>query len=51
MSDTATQAIIASAIGVVFTVLARLVDKYLPDPKGEHPLPPPPAGRHEFKEQ
>jgi hypothetical protein len=43
MSDPVTQAVIASAIGVAFTVLARLVDRFLPDPRGEHPLPPPPS--------
>ena len=38
------QAIIASAAGIVFTVIARIIDRILPDPEGRNPLPPSPAG-------
>ena len=40
VSDAFAQAVIASAIGVIFTVAARLIDKYIPDPDDRHPLPP-----------
>lgn len=32
--------IISPLIGLGLTVLYRLVDKYLPDETGNHPLPP-----------
>jgi hypothetical protein len=41
--DAMWQAIIASAVGVIFTVAARFIDRILPDPQGKHPIPPPPA--------
>lgn len=43
--STTWQAVISSAVGVAFVVVARLVDRFLPDPKGEHPLPAAPAPR------
>lgn len=35
-------AILSSVVGLVFTVLARLIDRWLPDPDKAHPLPAPP---------
>ena len=41
-SDTTAQ-IISAVIGVVVITLYRLIDRFLPDPEGKHPLPPPPG--------
>lgn len=46
-----TEAIVSTAVGMAFVVVARLVDRFLPDTTGQHPLPsqgappahPPPA--------
>lgn len=37
------QAIIASAVGIAFTALARIVDRLLPDPQNKNPMPPAPG--------
>lgn len=45
------EAIVSTGVGVVFCVVARLIDRFLPDTTGQHPLPsqvappahPPPA--------
>ena len=42
MSDEAWSQIIAALVGIGFTVLARLIDRWLPD-DGKHPLPKPPT--------
>jgi hypothetical protein len=43
MNEELTAQVVAAAIGVVTTILWRLIDRYLPDPTGEHPLPPRPG--------
>jgi hypothetical protein len=37
------QQITAAIVGAVITILWRLIDRYLPDPNGKHPLPPAPT--------
>ncbi len=39
MSSQAWAEILSPLIGVVLTITYRLVDKYLPDEDGKHPLP------------
>lgn len=43
MSDTLVSQIVAAGVGVLFIVIGRLVDRFLPDPDGKHPLPSPPT--------
>jgi hypothetical protein len=43
MSDEMWAQVIAALVGGLVTVLWRLIDRYLPDSSGEHPLPPPPT--------
>lgn len=49
MSDEAWTQVIAALVGVAFTVLGRLIDKWLPDTTGKHPLPEPPKRSAETK--
>jgi hypothetical protein len=37
------QAVIATAVGAIFTVLARFIDRWLPDPEGRYPVAPYPS--------
>jgi hypothetical protein len=39
MSSTTWAQILAPIIGVLLTVIYRLVDKWIPDEEGKHPLP------------
>jgi hypothetical protein len=39
MSNDIWAQVIAVVAGILITVAFRLVDKYLPDPEGKHPLP------------
>jgi hypothetical protein len=41
-NETAAQ-ITSVIIGVIATIAWRLIDRYLPDPRGTHPLPPRPG--------
>ena len=41
MSEEMWAQLIAAVVGAIVTVLWRLIDRYLPDPEGKHPLPPP----------
>jgi hypothetical protein len=47
MSNETAAQITSIIIGVVATIAWRLIDRYLPDPRGTHPLPPRP-GAHPF---
>jgi hypothetical protein len=40
MSSAVTDAIIATGVGILFCVVARLVDRFIPDTTGTHPPPP-----------
>lgn len=46
-------AVISIAAGIILTIVARLVDKWLPDPENKHPMPtvrkrrPPPPKEEE----
>jgi hypothetical protein len=46
MSDELLGQLVAALVGLVATIIWRLVDRYLPDETGSHPLPPRP-GVHE----
>ena len=39
--------VISAGVGLVLTAAARLIDKWLPDPEGKHPLPPMPDLDHD----
>ena len=43
MNQELTAQVVAAVVGVVATIVWRLVDRYLPDPEGKHPLPPRPG--------
>ena len=43
MTGTEWSEVLAVIIGAVVTVIWRLIDRYLPDPDGKHPLPPAPG--------
>ena len=43
MSSSDWAQIIAALVGAALTVAWRLIDRYLPDTTGNHPLPQPPG--------